>query len=261
MEGEFPETPTLIYDGPFSQHITSMTPRLIENQPAISQEQAVKIAADFCGVDKSRLSFLYERATTPTVYAFSSNDERDSYYIEVTKQGGVVLNMMNSRVVDSSSLSKEDAVDIAQKFLSSKGYVSMQTSYVIQQQNVVTINFAYTQDDVICYTDLAKVSVALDRGQVVGFEALGYVMSHYERDIPTPEVDADTAQEKVSKNLTVLSHALTIIPTDGKNEVFCHEFKCQNGDGQHYIVYINAITGNEQRILILLEDENGTLTI
>ena len=45
------------------------------------------------------------------------------------------------------------------------------------------------------------------------------------------------------------------------NEVFCHECKCENGDGSLYIVYINAETGTEEKILILLESENGTLTI
>ena len=61
--------------------------------------------------------------------------------------------------------------------------------------------------------------------------------------------------------LKVLAHEMAIIPTSGKNETFCHEFKCENGDGSRYIVYINAETGNEEKILILLENENGTLTI
>ena len=60
--------------------------------------------------------------------------------------------------------------------------------------------------------------------------------------------------------LKVLAHEMAVIPTSGKNEAFCHEFKCENG-GNRYIVYINAETGNEEKILILLENENGTLTI
>jgi germination protein YpeB len=137
----------------------------------------------------------------------------------------------------------------------------MVKSYEIIDGNRLVVNFAYTADSVICYPDLIKVYVALDNGKIVGFEAQGYVMNHIKRDIPAVEISETDARSKVSPHLTVLSHQLAIIPTTGKNEVFCHEFKCENGDGSHYIVYVNAVTGAEEKILILLEDENGTLTV
>ena len=40
-----------------------------------------------------------------------------------------------------------------------------------------------------------------------------------------------------------------------------HEFKCQTAEGKHILVYVNAQTGQEEKILILLEDESGTLVI
>ena len=48
---------------------------------------------------------------------------------------------------------------------------------------------------------------------------------------------------------------------DGKYEILCHEFKCEAEDGRHYIIYVNAVTGEQEKILILLEDENGALTL
>ena len=62
-------------------------------------------------------------------------------------------------------------------------------------------------------------------------------------------------------SLTILSSGLAVIPTEGKYELLCHEFICQTADGMHAIVYINAQTGVEENILLLLEDENGTLTM
>ena len=47
----------------------------------------------------------------------------------------------------------------------------------------------------------------------------------------------------------------------GEYEVLCHEFKCQNESGGHVLVYVNAQTGQQQKILLLLEDESGTLVI
>ena len=122
-------------------------------------------------------------------------------------------------------------------------------------------HFAYTKDSVVCYTDLIKVSVALDNGKVVGFESQGYIMNHTDRTFPAIKVDENEAKKKVSPLLTILAHEMCIIPTSGKNEVYCHEFKCQNGSGNHYIVYVNAQTGAEEKILILLENASGQLTI
>jgi germination protein YpeB len=111
------------------------------------------------------------------------------------------------------------------------------------------------------YPDLIRVSVALDDGDIVGFEANGYLSNHRERDLAAPAVSVDTAQKKVSGDLAVLSSQLTLIPTAGEYEVLCLEFKCATGDGRHVIVYVNALTGEEEKILLLLEDETGTLVI
>ena len=48
-----------------------------------------------------------------------------------------------------------------------------------------------------------------------------------------------------------------MIPTDGGNEVFCYEFLLEGENDA--LVYIYAKTGREENILILLQDENGTL--
>jgi germination protein YpeB len=169
--------------------------------------------------------------------------------------------VFSSRIVEESVLSTKDAVKLAAKFLEEKGFKSMKESYYVTDGNILTVNFAYTQDSVICYPDLIKISVALDTGNICGFESQGYVMNHHEREIPSEEVSEEEARKSVSKQLSVLTHDMTIIPTSGKNEVYCHEFKCENGDGQKYIVYINAATGAEEKILIVMETESGTLTI
>ena len=106
-----------------------------------------------------------------------------------------------------------------------------------------------------------KVSVALDTGKVVGYESSGYWWNHTARDLPAPAVSQEEARAKVSPLLTVQSVQLAVIPTAGQYEVLCYEFKCADDSGRHYIVYIDAQTGLEKHILILLEDENGTLAL
>ena len=103
--------------------------------------------------------------------------------------------------------------------------------------------------------------MALDNGAVVGFEGEGYLMNHTQRELPQPAVSLAQAQLVVGDGLDILEHQLAVIPTGGENEVFCHEFKCETDQGGHAILYVNAQTGQEEKLLLLLEDESGTLVI
>ncbi len=261
MESEFPEIPSLIYDGPFSQHITNMSPVLVENMPEISSEEAITIASEFTDIEKSAFTYGGERGGNLPAYMLYAKVNGGELTVEVTKNGGVVLNMTNSRPVGDPTVSVDIAAARAEDFLQAHGFDSMRPSYFTVQDSSVIVNFAYTQDNVICYTDLIKVRVALDNGDVTGFESHGYVMNHSERSIPEATVTTEQAQANISEHLEVLSHNMAIIPSSGKYELFCHEFKCQNEQGAHYIVYVNASTGVEEKILILIEDENGTLVL
>ena len=261
VEEDFPELPTLIYDGPFSDHITGRTPRLLEALADVTQDEARLSAAKFFDLEPELFSLVSAGEGTLPTYGFSATVDGGELYVEVTRQGGLVLEAISSRSTGTAALSQEEAAALARDFLASRGYPSMRESYFIDQGGVVTINFAAAQGEVLCYPDLVKVSVALDTGRVVGFESKGYLMNHTVRTLPAPAVTKAQAQEVVSPALTVLSHQLTLIPTSGEYEVLCHEFKCEDEDGRHIIIYVNAQKGQEEKILLLLEDENGTLVL
>ena len=258
-ELEFPETPALIYDGPFSSHIAAMKPKLTQGQPEVSQEDASKRAAEFFGV--SNLTFDGERDGVLPAYMLSCPSGDGSINIEVSKAGGYVINMYSSHTPAAATLGIEDAVKAAESFVAEKLPEPLTANYHIAHGKSVTVNFAFSQDGVTCYPDLVKVDVSRETGEISGYEAQGFIMHHTKRELSEPAVSEQRAREAVSKDLEILSHALAVIPTGGKNEVFCHEFKCAGADDRHYIVYVNAETGAEERILILVENENGTLTI
>ena len=258
-EAEFPDTPMLIYDGPFSSHIPAMKPRMCEGQEEVTSAEASKCAAEFFGV--TGLSFDGGRDGNLPAYMFSCPADDGSMSIEVSKIGGFVINMYSSHSPATAALSVAQAVKIVEEFVAEKIPEPLTANYHIAQGKSVTVNFAYTQDGVTCYPDLIKVDVSRETGGIIGFEAQGYIMHHTKRNLAEPVVDEAEARKAVSSRLEILSHSLAVIPTDGKNEVFCHEFKCAGAQERHYIVYVNAATGAEERILMLIEDENGTLTI
>ncbi len=258
VEQEFPEYATLIYDGPFSEHLAYAKPKLIENLPEVTIEEAMKSASSFAGVPVTSISLLYEGGDKIKSYCFSASNGAT---IEVSKQGGIIFDYRLDRTVTEPTLSPEQASAAAEQFLASRGFKNMKKSYYTVYDGMMTINYAYTQNDIIVYGDLIKVSVALDNGDILGMEARGYLMSHRSRTLPQPKLSADEGLKIISGNLTVQSVNLALIPTSGQNEVLCHEYVCEDKNGMHVIVYVNALSGQEENIYILIEDENGTLTI
>lgn len=261
METEFPELPSLIYDGPFSSHISSMEPKLLEGKKEISEEDILFIASEFSGIDRNRLNVDYARESDVPVYVVTAKTGSIIQTFEITKVGGYIMYYGTSRTVPRSSLTQEQAVSKAKSFLKSRGLGNMQMTYYEVQNNTLLANFAYTQNGVIYYPDLVKVGIAMDNGEVMSFESEGYIMNHTSRPPVTASVSREAAESALADTLTVVGYNTCVIPTSGKNELFCHEFKCDYGDGEHCLVYVNAETGVEEKVLVLLESENGTLTI
>ena len=139
----------------------------------------------------------------------------------------------------------------------------MKETYYLKQNGIVTINYAYNQNSengmVVMYPDLIKVKVALDDGSVLGIETTGYLNSHCTREIPQDIITEEKAKEVINKELEILSTNLAMIPTEWKTEVLCWEFKGKV-DGNEFLVYINAETGKEEDILVIVNTPEGTLT-
>ena len=56
-----------------------------------------------------------------------------------------------------------------------------------------------------------------------------------------------------------MSEGLALIPTKWHTEVYCWEFKGKVEDNE-FLVYINAQTGKEEDILLIVNTPDGTLT-
>ncbi len=251
------EYPELIYDGPFSDHIEKMQPVLLDGANTITEEEAKKRVSTWLDVPVEKITTVGEISGKIEAWTFES----DTRTVSITKKGGYLLELSDSRPRTTTGLSIGDAMNKAQEFFSKMGIKGMRQSYYMKNNGEITMNFAYSQDGVTVYPDLIKVSVCLETGDICGYEAYGYVMAHRTDRDTAVTVGVDQAKEKVNSNLNIISQNLAIIPTDGKNEVLCHEFVTQTADGKHVLVYVNAKTGVEEMIQILIETEDGTLTV
>jgi germination protein YpeB len=114
---------------------------------------------------------------------------------------------------------------------------------------------------VVCYPDLVKVEVALDTGDIVGFEAKGYLTCHRSRDLSGFQLTQEEAETLVPSWVEVQSSSPALIPTSGGYETLCWEVLAQGADGRQALYYLNAETGGEEQIFLLEISPAGTLAV
>ena len=263
LEENFHEYSGLIYDGAFSEHMTSSQKKGLTGDN-IDEEKAKQIATDFIGKDRMQEINLSGKSENTDIitYDFSvkvNNENEENMNISITEKGGHVLLMNYNRNVEAELISQEEADKIGKQFLEDRGLNNMKETYYLKQDGIVTINYAYKQDEVTVYPDLIKLKIALDNGEVMGIETKGYLNSHEERKIPEVKITKEKAKESLNKNLEITSESLAIIPTEWQTEVLCWEFKGKVNDTD-FLVYVNAETGKEEDILVITNTPNGTLT-
>lgn len=261
IEENFHEYTGLIYDGAFSEHITSSDKKGLTGDE-IDEEDAKKKAEDFIGKDKikeTKSNGYVENGSIP-VYRFEMiTHDNKTIGISISKKGGHVVFLNYNRDVNEEKITEQDAVQKGKEYLAEKGFKDMQETYYMKDNGFITVNYAYKQNDVVIYADLIKVKIALDNGEVIGLETTGYLNCHYDRNIPKNKISIEDARKHLSDKIQVTSEGLAMIPTEWKTEKFCYEFKGKIEDVD-FIAYINAESGEEEDILIVTNTPNGTLT-
>lgn len=264
IDENFGEYEGLIYDGAYSEHIESSEKKGLIGVE-VSEEEAKQKAISFIGQDKVqeiKSNGLIENGNI-VVYDFAievkNEDKNNPLTISISKIGGHIVLANYNRQINEEKIQIEEANQIGKNFLTNLGITNMEPTYYLKQGGTVTINYAYKQDNVIIYPDLIKLKIALDNGQVIGMETSGYLNNHTERMIETPIVNIEEARKTLNQRLEITSEGLAIIPTEWKTEIFCYEFKGKIDDTD-FLVYINAQTGKEEDVLVIIDTPNGILT-
>lgn len=262
LEENFHEYAGLIYDGAFSEHMTNPERKGLTGEE-IDEETAKQKALEFIGTENVKeinSNGITQNANIQS-YDFSVvKNDGVNVWISISQKGGHVVFSNSTRDVTAEIISQENANEIGKKFLDSRGIYNMKPTYYLKQNGIVTINYAYEQDGVTVYSDLIKLKVALDNGEILGMETSGYLNSHEYRNFATPKVSKEKAREKINKNLEIQSEGLAMIPTEYQSEILCWEFKGVVDDRQ-FLVYINVENGKEEDVLVILDTPNGVLTM
>ncbi|WP_053956096.1 germination protein YpeB [Inediibacterium massiliense] len=260
IEERMQKYPELIYDGPFSEHIKNK--KLHKKGRTIGKDEAINIAKYFCkdSIKYDAKIISESNDTKIPVYVVELTPQKGDYTITIaiTKIEGKVLWMIDTREVGKIKISEKQGVTIATDYLNKIGYINMVPTYFEKYDGQLIINFAYKKDEMIAYTDLIKVKVGLDEGKVLGLETEGYLLNHHERTFSKPKITRNEAMDQISNYAQTSRPRLVIIPTEGGKEVLCYEIKATYKQDT-FLVYINADTGEEQKILQVIVKKDGVL--
>lgn len=248
--------PSLIYDGPYSDHMLNRESRLLSEADYVTVETAAESASVFFGCDGAELKFVGESNGQTETYRF----EYGSAVAEVTQKGGYVLYYRDYVKTGKATYTYEQAVELAKQRLCEYKGEQFEESYYFADEGVCTVNFAYKEGNTICYSDLIKVGIALDSGETVLYEAGGYIANHTRRTIKTPLVTESEARAVLSENLKEISVKRALIPSAWGEEIACYEFLCEDGEKNEILVYINSDTPAEEQVFTVIKTEGGTLT-
>lgn len=251
------EYPTLIYDGPFSDHIMNKKSSVTKNMQKVTEAQAKDKAARFLGIKSSDLHFLSKTQNNMSTYTFYNS----KYTVSVTQNGGFVSSFITSDFASQIELSYTEAIKKATEFLKKQGYGKIKESYYSTTDGICTINFSYYENGITYYTDLIKVSVSLDKGEITAFDATGYLMNHQKRTVPKNVKYTITEGKKlINPSVEILAYKKAFIPTDWETENYVYEYRCRDKKDNEVLIYIDPVTGEEKDILILLYTDGGVLT-
>lgn len=258
MQHNSVEYPELIYDGPFSDSTTPRSYLGLEKLGEVTIEQAKDaVRATVPSLNISQFTELGESVGDAPAYELSAATDLGDAYFSVSKTGGKVLNMTLSRDVGKPMLSETSAKQCAVQIAAQFGY-DVQPIWYNEADGVAFVNLAPIEDEIVYYTDLVKVKVGLDNGGVLGLEATGYCMNHHARQ-EHAKITMAEAKDKVWPHLSVQAARLAVIPV-GSAEALCWEVAAEY-KGLDYFIYVDALTGEQAKILRVIDEGQGKLTI
>ena len=248
--------PTLIYDGPFADSVLGREALFVKGKAAITEGEAKKRAARCLDCAETELHTDGEENGALELFCFSKGEKS----VAITKNGGYLCYMTNPDYSLEGTLDEKQASKRAGEFLIKNGYPNMKESYYSTFDGVCTVNFAFKNGEIICYSDLIKVSVALDSGKIVALDARGFLSNHCERNLPNAKITLKKAVKKLSPLLELKKTALALIPGKDGKERLCYELHVADKSKQEALIYVDITTGEEADVLLLLYSDKGVLT-
>ena len=252
--------PTMIYDGPFSDSVVNSEIKGLKGNKVSKEEAMQKAEASF----KNLASIEFEGETNGRFETYNfraKNSDEEMMYIQVSKMGGHILTVSGAGNGDKTqSIDKAKAKELALEFVEKNGIQNGEVVWTDTVADQTYFNIAPTQKGVVLYPDLVIVKFDMTSGTVVGYDATTYFTNHVTRSLPTAQGSISDAETKIPSRFSVVGRRTVLAPLDYNREVLCYEFEASYNEATYYF-YVNAVTGEEENILKVIETDDGNLLL
>lgn len=232
----------------------------------VSLDEAVQKAKEFIG---SKMSGKYDWRQSGggsdqygnEYYKISpitkgTNRLAEDIEIEVSVQGGHIIryskgmgNPEKEEKYGEPKFSVKEAEEVAYQYLKRwKADIEMQLIETRKRGSVVSFIFGSEIKGIPVYHDRIEMTVALDKGDLIRFDAWLFYRSYRpDREIPEPELTMDQARQKIHPDVEVHDEGMAVIRNRERSEVLTYRFREKRKPNM--IIFINAINGEEELIL------------
>ncbi len=253
------EYPELIYDGPFSDGQNDREIKGLTGEE-ISEVRAKEIFSSiFADKNLEKVENAGSTSANLECYNVQAMVDGDVLFAQISKKGGKLIMFDYAGECNNVNYSEDYAIEKGKDFLTNKlSIADMKEVWVNLSGNVYTVNYAYEKNDVIVYSDLIKVRICADSGNVLGLEATSYWTNHVERAISKPELTKSQAAGKINTSIELQTGRLVVVPVGQQTEKLCYEF-VGTSDGETYFIYIDALNGKQVEMFRVIDSEQGTM--
>lgn len=254
LDTQLQKLPPFQYQGKFNS-VVSQSPKGLPPGD-FTKEQAQANLNKFISQLGLNYNVQFKGDTKGTLPAYSFSLGGAQTWAEVSKQGGAVLAFNDMRDIGVKVLSTDQAKSKAQSYLSSLGYPAMALTSMEDHGSYLSLSYVVQQDGVRIYPDKVILHVAMDNGQLVGYNARAYLMFHTSRTIDKTKLSVAQARRYLKAGFQVSDTGLVLLAKDNYSEVLCYEFR-GTVDSEEFLVYINAATGFEEQIYRVIKTPVG----
>lgn len=250
MERKMEEYPEIELDEGFAQVRPDV--KIVRSNQNITLDNAQTIAHDwwYSREDKHQSKLAYEGVGDIPTYGLEFSpikDEDSPVYLDVSKLDGSVLWVMKPKNISQASINTSTGETKAQEFLAAHGFKEMALINVEQYDNTGIYTFVPRQGEVLLYPDQVKVQVALDDGEIIGYEGTPYYMYHKERNLTQPKINEEQLKNQISAYLKTDIIRPAIISNTWGKEIMTWEVR-GSFENEKFVIFYNADSGSEEQI-------------
>lgn len=170
----------------------------------------------------------------------------------VSELGGHVVWLLDGRPVPTAALGRDALIAQARAWMAKNGMGEFEP-YLYEEgdenDNVAVLTMVPVRSGVWYFSERAKLRLAQDNGELLGYDALDYYANRHVRDLASAKLSPEEAAARVSPGIEVTQRPrLGVIDVFRGQEALVYEVQARLKD-QPYQIYVDAVTGEEVRVL------------